>query len=280
MKLQELLPKSGLPAAVNYVSPDKCWSFGDSKECFRSHGGHPLYDETSIRYSLNSLGYRCPEFTEDGAIRIISIGCSYVFGVGLPQTALFHELFAERLRQELGTTVVNWNLGVGAASNNYIARLLHLAVPLLQPDFVLIFFTHLARREYVTAHNCYVKYHPQLQTNDPVLREVGAHLGALSSQYQDQLDFFRDYKSVESLLAERLWLFSVVKPSELCDIVPHLDSTRRTPDHTWMDVARDHAHPGPATHESIYQCFWSRFVALDGLNRLRQKIRTAMICDR
>ena len=201
---------------------------------------------------------------------MISIGCSYVFGVGLPRKALFHELFAERLRSELGTTVVNWNLGVGAATNNYIARLLHIAVPKLKPDLVLIFFTHLARREYVTAHNVYVKYHPRLQTRDPVLREVSAHLDALSSQYDDQLDFFRDYKSIESLLATRMWLFSVAKPSELSDINPHLDHTRRTPDHTWRDVARDHAHPGPATHESIYRCFWSQFVATDGLNKLRE----------
>ena len=47
------------------------------------------------------------------------------------------------------------------ASNDYISRTLFLAVPFLNPDIVLVNFTHLHRREYVTAENKMIPYHVQ-----------------------------------------------------------------------------------------------------------------------
>ena len=269
MKLTDMLPLEGWPHAENRVSSDLRWCAADTEEAFRKNGGHHLYDESSITYRLNSQGYRCPEFEDTASIRMISIGCSHTFGVGLPQDALYHELFAKRLGSELGLDVINWNLGSGGASNNYIARLLHLTVPKLKPDLVLIFFSYFSRREYVAANNRSIKYLPKFQYPDPVLQDISNGLSNLTSEYDDQLSFFRDYKSIEALLAGRLWAFSFVNPRGISDIVGHLDSRFRTRDYRRVDRARDHSHLGPKTHFDIYECYWDWLNRTDGLEKLK-----------
>jgi hypothetical protein len=265
-KLRELLPVSGIPHSGYPESREERWCGQDNLENYRRHGGHPLYGEDDIRYRYNAQGYRCPEFDEEAEIRMISIGCSFAVGVGIPQEAAFHERFARRLRLELGATVVNWNLSRSGASNDYIARVLHLAVPRLNPDLVLVLFTYLDRREYMTADDRQLSYLPQVTLEHP----ARSHLEALSSAYDDQLNFFRNYKSVESLLADRVWLFSMSKPSQAEPVAGHLDPSHRTADLRFVDKARDQGHPGPQSHELIANAFWTKFVETGGLERLRR----------
>jgi hypothetical protein len=258
------MPRSGYPE-----NREERWCGQDNLEDYRRRGGHPLYGEDDIRYCYNARGYRCPEFDEEAEIRMISIGCSWGFGVGIPQEATFHERFARRLRLELGATVVNWNLSRPGASNDYIARVLHLAVPRLDPDLILVLFSRLQRREYMTADNRQIYYNPAAPLEHP----VKSHLEALSSAYDDQLNFFRNYKSVEGLLADRVWLFSMVNPGQAEPIADHLDPSHRTADLRFVDKARDQTHPGPQTHELIGNAFWTKFVETGGLERLRRHAR-------
>jgi hypothetical protein len=272
LKLKELLPLSGVPRSGG---PEGCvvqWCGQDSLENYRKNGGHPLYGENDVAYSYNSRGYRCPEFDAEAQVRMVSIGCSFALGVGVPQSAAFHELFAERLRQELGSTVVNWNLSTSGASNDYIARVLQLTTSELDPDVVLILFTRLARREYVAATDRSVHYNPSWQSPDPVIREVCGHFAALTSSFDDELNFFRNYKSIERLLADRLWLFSFLDSSQLNVVASHLDVSHRCSDFRWLDKARDHGHAGPRTHDLLYTGFWTKFVETGGLEKLRSKI--------
>jgi hypothetical protein len=272
MNLNDLLPLSTIPPAENHISTDGKWCYGDSESAYRKNGGHPVYREGDIDYRLNSLRYRCAEFDTQADIRMISIGCSYTFGVGLPQDALYHELFAERLRTELKASVVNWNLGSGAVSNNYIARLLHLSVPILRPHVILIFFTHIARREYVTLDNRVLKYHPNLGDVHPIFADIARHFQALSSKYNDQLDFYRDYKSIQALLSGQLWFYSLYRETEFEDISGHFDPSRRAECFQRLDLARDHSHLGPLTHQDICNRYWEKFASLDGVNKLQQVV--------
>jgi hypothetical protein len=281
MKLSDLLPVTSLPLAENRTTPDFRWSPPDTEEAFRKNGGHAVYDGSSITYRLNRHRYRCQEFDDKALVRMVSIGCSYTFGTGLPQEALYHELFADRLRSELKLSVVNWNLGSAAASNNYIARLLHLALPILQPDLVLIFFTHFARREYIAANGQSIMYLPNPLDSDfllpnPIARNVHSHMSALISKYDDRLSFFRDYKSIESLLAGRLWAFSFRLPEEASEVAGHLDMRHRIRDFKWFDFARDHSHLGPKTHRAIYECFWEWFDQADGPKRIGEIAQTRL----
>ena len=59
-----------------------------------SNPADQVVERNDMTYSFNNLGYRSVPFDTPADIRVIAIGCSYVMGVGLPQSHLFHELFA------------------------------------------------------------------------------------------------------------------------------------------------------------------------------------------
>jgi hypothetical protein len=90
-------------------------------------------------------------------------------------------------------------------------------------------------------------------------KEISSHFEALSSSYDDRLNLFRNYKSAEALLARRPWCYSLVKPEDISLLGDHLDPERRARRPDWLDVARDHAHPGAETHADIFEAFWEAF---------------------
>jgi len=272
MNLQSIIPLSEIPKTRHPAERELTWLDTDSREQFQKRGGHPLYGEADVTYSFNSHGYRCPEFESGADIRMISIGCSNTLGVGLPQQAIFHERFAERLRKELSATVVNWNLSMGGASNDYIRRTLYLAVPRLNPHIVLVNFTFVARREYVSVENELVIYLPKVEAPDRVTKEIYGHFVALSSPFDDELNLFQNYKAIESLLHDRLWLYSFVfHRSFMKHVAPHTDPDRFIGHFLKFDDARDGIHPGPKSHEVMYASYWNKFVEMNGVEAMRNR---------
>jgi hypothetical protein len=278
MNLQSIIPRSDMPRTRRAGERKLLWLDTDSLEEFQRRGGHPLYGEGDVTYSFNSHGYRCPEFEPGADVRMISIGCSNTLGVGLPQQALFHEQFAERLRKELSATVVNWNLSMGGASNDYICRTLYLAVPQLNPHIVLVNFTYLPRREYVSVGNRVLSYIAKCEPPDRVAKEIYGHIVALSSPLDDQLNLFQNYKAIESLLHDRLWLYSFVFGSKLMeDVAAHTDPTRLTGHFSQCDYARDGLHPGPRSHEVMYASYWNKFVEMNGPHAIRNRTEPVVL---
>ena len=267
MNLNNLLSKGDLPFSGSPAGQELKWLNRDNLENYRRLNGHPLYGENDISYKFNSLGYRCPEFDVDADIRVVAVGCSYVFGIGLPKHAIFHELFAERLRTRLQKSVVVWNLGVEGSSNDYISRILYLALPRLNPDIVLINFTHQGRREYVSTQDKHIKYNPNptIPPNQMVIKDIFGHFDALGNPFDDALNFFKNYKAVEHLLAGKQWLYSHAKPQQFEAVVAHMDLLRYVGPLTRGDKARDGGHPGPECHRRLAELYWTRFVELGGL---------------
>jgi hypothetical protein len=188
-------------------------------------------------------------------------------GVGLPQEDIFHEQFTTRLRKHTGRSVVNWNLGLAGKSNDYITRTLFLSIPFLNPDVVLINFTHLARREYVSVQNRPFTILPLCHYEYPVAREIWRHFQELTSPYDDELNFFRNYKAVEALLSDRCWLFSTSVKKTLDRLNGHANLTNYVGDLVFLDKARDQVHAGPKSHESLATAYWERFLLRGGLSR-------------
>ena len=268
MSLNCLLPTKDLTPAEHPPCSELQWVNSDTEENFRARGGHPIYGKQSITYRFNSLGYRCPEFDAPGEIRIISLGCSHTMGVGLPQEDFFHERFTTRLRKHTGRSIVNWNLGLPGKSNDYITRTLFLAIPFLNPDVVLINFTYLGRREYVSVENRPFVFLPRCcYYNDPVGREIWRHFQELTSPYDDELNFFRNYKAVEALLSDRCWLFSTSENKSLDRLNGHANLTNYVGDLVYLDKARDQRHAGPKSHEALAIAYWERFLLRGGLSR-------------
>jgi hypothetical protein len=233
----------------------------DSRESYRRRGGHPVYGEHDITYSFNSLGYRSVEFHVRADIRILAVGCSYVLGVGLPQQDLFHELFAARLGHATTKSIAAFNLSAPGASNDYISRMLQLAVPLLDPTLVLVNFTHKTRREYASIEGELLTYVPRYRPESPVVRNIYKHLAALTSPSDDDLNLFRNYKAIEALLTTRAWMFSSIHSTEFEGIEEHVARAHYVGSMPQADRARDGCHPGPKSHQKLADAYWERFVA-------------------
>jgi hypothetical protein len=90
----------------------------DTEELYQKHllsqPNDWYYRNNTVTYTVNSQGYRCPEFNQvDWANSIVLIGCSNVYGVGIDDV---HTLDKE-LSKLTNCTVIN--LGAGGTSIQY-----------------------------------------------------------------------------------------------------------------------------------------------------------------
>lgn len=149
---------------------------------------------------------------------------------------------------------------MGGSSNDYITRTLFLAIPFLNPDLVLVNFTNLSRREYVSVENKFFYFFPNgCPYNDYVRRDIWRHFKELTSPYDDELNFFRNYKAVEALLSDRCWLFSTREPESLDRLNGHANLTNYVGNLINLDTARDKIHAGPKSHEALANAYWEKF---------------------
>ena len=268
VSVSHILPEHSLPSTGYPVSRSCEWFGGDDAVGYRLRGGHPTYGEHDIEYRFNRLGYRCADFDAAADIRILAIGCSYVLGIGVAQEHLFHERFGSRLASELSKKVVVWNLGRAGASNDYISRMLLLAVPALDPHVVLLNFTHLTRREYLSLQNRHINYNPRFDPTDDITRDIFGHFAALCSPFDDVLNLFKNYKLIELLLSGRRWLYSEIRPEDSDPIASHMQRCRLAAPFRLLDRVRDGGHPGPTNHLKVAESYWARFVELGYLDEL------------
>jgi hypothetical protein len=246
---------------------DKYWFGADSQEKYEQKP-HPLFGPNDIVYNFNTHGYRCPEFAsaDPNAISVVSIGASEVLGTGLPEDKTFPHVFTKLLEQELGVPVINWNLGIGGSSADYVARILVSALPVLKPDVVLLVFPFYGRREHINDDSRVFYYNRQdtgvknqlkeriLSPETFVLNQANM---TLSSEYNDQVNFYKNYQVCESLCEKygAMWLFSALRASFFEQIM-HLVKTdhlispglgelkEKYKQDVKTCVARDFGHPG------------------------------------
>ena len=248
-KLERIIPLREIPYPPYASGPQVMhWMSSDSEANFTQAGGHPLYGCADIQYCLNSRGYRCPEFTADAQIRVASFGCSIAFGLGLKQQQIFHEIVCRSIAERCHRQVVNWNLGVCATSNDAIAQLVERSLAAVKPQLVLVSFTHPARRQTAIANGRCIDFVPT--TIDARAHPLTGHLRALSSGYDDLLNFYRNYVLIQSALQNLPWLFSTCPgPAEY--ILDYVNRDRYVGAMTKVDTARDHSHPGPQSHRRL-----------------------------
>lgn len=83
----------------------------------------------SFKYSFNSNGFRCSEFTSDPTIMFL--GCSCTCGIGLPVETIWPELVAKSLKMQCA------NLGQGGGSCDTAFRLCLGYIDKIKPKIVI-----------------------------------------------------------------------------------------------------------------------------------------------
>lgn len=108
------------------------------------HQGHPMWTADSFTYKYNSHGFRSVEFDLNETKPIIlTLGCSHTVGVGVPQ----HNNWPEFFKQRYFPDHVVWNVGLGGASADTVARLAVNMIPIVKPKIVAVMWPSLFRFE-------------------------------------------------------------------------------------------------------------------------------------
>ncbi len=244
------------------------WFKNDSEERYRSDP-HPILTPGDVSYRFNAHGYRCGEFGSRSDLNVIFIGCSWIFGTGVPVESTSCSVFSHLLSERMNRSVSAWNLGFPGKSNDYVSRVLLCAVPVLRPDIVLVNFTFSARREYLPIDgpelNLLSSVDSLGQVTDLIRRDLYRHMFALASERDDRINLFKNYKLVELLLNAHSvkWLYSSNLFDEFSAFEEHLDRQRFIlPGLQLLDRARDNSHPGIASNRDFAEQVLDRFVEL------------------
>ena len=93
--------------------------------------------DTTIEYKFNNFGFRCDDFDETDCI--VTLGCSYTFGTGLPIEDTFAQNVADNYKLK------NYNLAVPGAANSTCFRLAYKWLSILKPKYVVVAHPHRTR---------------------------------------------------------------------------------------------------------------------------------------
>jgi len=260
------------------------WNGADTEDRYRRRP-HPVLGPEDVQYCFNAHGYRCRDFDlagSDAPVTVVALGASEVLGTGVPQDQTFSAVFAKLLGERLGRPAIDWNLGAGGSSADYIARTLVSALPVLRPDVVLMTFPHQARREHIDADGRVHYYnregggHRKLAERflDPekfVLKQASMNL---SSEYNDTINLYKNYQVCEALCEKHrtMWLFSATRDSFFEPIAHLVDQAHWVrpgigdlKDASSGDpatvLARDMQHPGIGPHRDMAALCFARLQA-------------------
>lgn len=215
-------------------------------------------------YSVNSHGYRCPEFTPlpDGGKNVVVLGCSHTFGEGLNES----EVWVSQLEKLLNNKQLRfWNLGQPGASVDKCIRILYGSERVLFPKIIIVCWPAVSRRERLD-------HYPQSLTGDNPLLKT-------ENDYTDRYNFlkcvFQTEKFAEYNNAKVFHCFadevfpltkvSVLNETSLKTCWPewdhhHLPDAKRDVIRE-PSLARDGTHYGIEHHSTFARKFYNKFKA-------------------
>ncbi len=281
------LRSTAIPKAPERLGIEQHWCLTDSKKAYKRRR-HPSFESTSITYALNRHGYRCPEFdtastADPSCFRLVVIGGSETFGIGLPISNVYVSLLASRIEEYIGKKVTVWNLGLPMAGSDYIARMLHPVIKKLSPDFLLLNFPEqLGYREYCNDNNEMFFCEPGALSHrrkiyrflDPEAARVDRAHVKLESSYQNIANFYNNYCFCEFLCDNHSlnWLFSGPSVESLGMNANSFRQEKRVSNGIYQCIktsggteeqlfARDYIHPGILAHQRYSELVFERFTA-------------------
>jgi hypothetical protein len=192
---------------LSYEMAGPSWSQWYPYDTYENYikNGNKEFSIEDVSYQVNSHGYRCKEFSaiDHRAFKILTIGCSMTFGVGIPFQLTFGEQLAALIRHKYGIEVEVINMGAGASSIDYVTRVLFQSFPILQPHYVFCLLPDMNRREYFTSYG-----HIHVEKFGPWDSPTKCHEHALLALGTETWDFFSMVKNVamiELILRDAHW---------------------------------------------------------------------------
>jgi hypothetical protein len=193
----------------------------------------------AITYKINSHGFRCDEF-EPGDY-LVTLGCSYTAGIGLPVDVLWPTLVGK----ELGLRVAN--LAWGGYSADTCFRLATYWIPKLAPKLVVMLSPPSARIEILFDNASRFEYQPpDFDVYIPSFE------GRVSKSYDNYLKhwFLNDENARINELKNKLALQQFCANLGIpCQV--HYANNIMSGDRNEIGYARDYLHGGIEAHQRI-----------------------------
>jgi hypothetical protein len=220
------------------------WIPMDTEELFNSNIKNPntLKYLTSrgwekpgcFTYNMNQYGFRGNfDFTGD---TMIALGCSFTFGVGLPEEDLWCSLLANKLNLKLV------NLGVGGCGMDTVFRLARYWLPIIRPKLVVLLVPPAGRFEIMDGHAGLVY---NACNSEYGTREFSKILLAYSenAELNQQKNIF-----AVNHICDKLSIPFFHRDSSLLSLLAGYGNSRMG---YQKRLARDMAHPGSEAHEQL-----------------------------
>ena len=207
----------------------------------------PTPHNDEVLYEFNNHGYRSDDFQKK-FINVMTVGCSFAFGNGIPANKRFGRIFCDLLEEN----VCDWNFAWPGTSGNYVARIISSCIPFLKPDILLVNFPHMSRREFFDAQGEVFAHRLRIEINPDKSGDLQeAHI-SLVSLYQDMYQFLMNYRLIESIakIHNVKWMYSIQRGDQDVYKMIHnlIDESCLVDSLNKIDVARDGGHPGVESH--------------------------------
>ena len=152
-------------------------------------------------YTYNELGFRGDSINKEG-FKIMSIGCSYTEGIGVNDWETWPHYFSKMI-----TNGVDLNFGFGGRSNDYICRCLMTYYDTINPDLVILTYTHSHRREYYTDKNTVEPFMPTsvwgYMEEDKLGKIIHRNLVEIQNNNEDTINWYKNHLLIKYFLESK-----------------------------------------------------------------------------
>jgi len=226
---------------IRYTDIPKCplppCNFPDVPYNWLQHNGRKIGEYYKLKLKPS------PNFT------VLTLGCSYASCDKMEAKDTWSNIVCNYIEEQYKYDVLNLNLALGAASNDYISRMLIYIVENFHVDLVLILFTFMDRRELCWHTGDYIRYGPWLSYN---LREQNPYkdIYNIQNEHEDKRNFNLNFKFVNNILSyyniQYIYGFAVDDIEYSCQKIDdnYLEHSCCVGTLKKIDYASDNSHPG------------------------------------
>lgn len=171
---------------------------------------------------INSAGYRGREPLDLGEVNILFIGDEWTEGSNINYENSFAAIVAKKLSLKTGKRIHEFNLGQEGKSYDYVSRILMCSLELMKPEFVLICFPPMGRREYFALDGRLIDFDPIKAAaiirgeidSDSIEREIIKNLHSIITKFDDLANALKNAALIEALLNDTGvdWAFGATSP--------------------------------------------------------------------
>ena len=251
-------------AYPNLANQTLDWLPADTKQKYESSKKNPKsnkilishgWTDKSITYKFNSYGFRCEEFVNKDSI--VSLGCSHTIGIGIPYEKTFSYIVSKRLGYK------NYNLALGAGSNDSCYRIGSYWIPKLKPKAVIYMIPSKLRFEYIDFQNQKVinllPNHMTHSTSSDIRDKIIKRYRDFFIMNQENVNLLRskNVKAIQQLCQENNIKFIQLDSNEYFS----RKILARKGSNLQYDFGRDLSHRGPKTNEFVANEIISKYFA-------------------